>query len=504
VLASLAACAAETAPALELCPSGPPRKSEVPIALRASPDTTTYFIRSDGGDADQCTGRSDAAYPGSGTDQACAWKNPRIALPASGAARIAGGDTLLIGAGTYEIGSDAHMQKIPSGPSSSTPTRILGKPGTIPKLVGIAGTHRVLNLDGSSNVEVGNLEITDGSDCVYKHSNAAAACTSAMPWARVGLYARASSNVWLHDVNIHGMAARGINAGGLNNWTMERIKLNRNGSAGWDGNVGDDDDDGSNSGKITIRNIEIAWNGCGERVSTGEPWACWAQASGGYGDGFGTTGTGGQWLIEDAFIHHNTSDGLDLRYMDGADATKVTLRRIYAVANAGNQVKIKGNSLIENSVLIGSCSFFRDKFFMTDRDLCRSDGSTLQLVMTGNDTATVRHNTIAGEGAVQIGHSEGNPTDRVHIRNNLVLGFPYYRHPDQLSAFNGGNTRAITSFSGNMGWKVRTCPTGTICTQDPKLANMTLAAFDAKPLATSPMKGKAGAVPCAGLPTPGR
>ena len=51
----------------------------------------------------------------------------------------------------------------------------------------------------------------------------------------------------------------------------------------------------------------------------------------------------------DAFIHHNTSDGLDLRYMDGADGPNVTLRRIYSVANAGNQVKIKGNSLIENS-----------------------------------------------------------------------------------------------------------------------------------------------------------
>ena len=501
VLVSLAACAAETAPALELCPSGRPRRSEVPVAVTTSPDATTYFIRIDGGDANQCTGRSDTAYPGTGTAQACAWKNPQIALPASGSARIAGGDTLLIGAGTYEIGSDARMQKIPSGPSASTPTRILGKPGTHPKLVGVAGTHRVLNLDGSSNIEVGNLEITDGSDCVYKHSTAAAACTAPLPWARVGLYARASRNVWLHDLNIHGMAARGINAGGLSNWTMERVKLNGNGSAGWDGNI---DGDGSNSGNMIIRNIEIAWNGCGERVSTGEPWACWAQSTGGYGDGFGTTETGGQWLIEDAFIHHNTSDGLDLRYMDGADTTTVTLRRIHAVANAGNQVKVKGNSLIENSVLVGRCGFFKNKFFMTDRDLCRADGSTLQLVMTGNDTATVRYNTIAGEGAVQIGHSEGDSTDRIHIRNNLVLGFPYYLHPGKLSAFNGGKTRAVTSFSGNMGWKVRACPTGTTCTQDPKLTNMTLAAFDARPLAASPVKGKAGAVSCGQTPPPRR
>jgi hypothetical protein len=489
----LAACAAETVPALELCPAGRTSKSDIPISATASPDATTYFIRADGGDATQCTGRADAAYPGSGSARPCAWKHPETALPASGPARIAGGDTLMIGTGTYEVGSGGYMQKIPSGPSNSAPTRILGKPGKAPKLVGVGGIHRVLNLDGSSNVEIGNLEITDGSDCIYKHSNATAACTSTMPWARTGLYARASSNVWLHDLNIHGMAARGINAGGLTNWTIERIKLNRNGSAGWDGNVGAD---GSNSGRIIVRDVEIAWNGCGERVSTGEPWACWAQKTGGYGDGLGTTDTGGQWLIEDAFVHHNTSDGLDLRYMDGANDTRVTMRRVHAVANAGNQVKVKGNSLIENSVMVGYCSFFKNKFFMTEADMCRADGSTLQLVMTGNDTAIVRNNTLVGEGATQIGHSEGDGSDKIHIRNNLVVGFPYYLRPTRLSAFDGGKSQANIEFSGNVAWKVAACPGDTTCDRDPGLTNMTLAAFDAKPLAGSPSGRKAGAVPC--------
>ncbi len=317
------------------------------LASIGSAQAATYYVRTDGGDATQCNGRADAKYPGSGTAQNCAWKNPNIALPNSGSPRIAGGDTLMIGAGSYQIGSGGYMQKVPSGTATAR-TRILGKAGT--KFVGVGGVHRVLNLDGSSNVEIGNIEITDGSDCVYNHSQSVAKCTSTMPWARVGLYARASSNVWLHDVNIHGMAKNAVNAGGLTNWTMERVKFNKNGSAGWDGNVGSD---GSNSGSIIMRDIEIAWNGCGERVSTGEPWACWAQQTGGYGDGFGTIDTGGKWLIEDAFIHHNTSDGLDLRYMDGADGTTVTMRRIYAVANAGNQVKLKGNALIENSVLVG-------------------------------------------------------------------------------------------------------------------------------------------------------
>ena len=455
------------------------------FAAIGSAQATTFYVRTDGGDAAQCTGRADAAYPGSGTAQACAWKNPNIALPSSGSARIAGGDTLQIGAGSFQIGSGGYMQKIPSGPSATSRTRILGKAGT--KLVGVAGTHRVLNLDGSSNVEVGNLEITDNSDCVYNHSNAAAACTSAMAWARVGVYATASNNVWMHDVNVHGMAARGFNAGGLSNWTLERVKMNKNGSAGWDGNVGT----GSNSGQMIMRDIEIGWNGCGERVATGEVWACWAQTTGGYGDGFGTVDTGGQWLIEDAFIHHNTSDGLDLRYMNGADTTNVTLRRIYSVANAGNQVKIKGNSLIENSVLVGNCTYFHGKYYMAEGDLCRAYGSTLLLILTGNDTATVRHNTIAGEGDAQIAYGEGASTDKVNIQNNLVVGFPYYANNSTATLFSGGSAPAAKSFSGNMAWKVRTCQTGTTCTQDPKLTNMTLAAFDAEPLPGSPVTDKA-------------
>jgi hypothetical protein len=457
-----------------------------------------FHVRSDGGDAAQCNGRVDAPYSAKGNNRDCAWNSPEVALPASGPARLEGGDVLVIGPGTYRIGDDGPMQPVPSGPSPATPTRILGKSGSTPKLEGRGGVHRVLNLEGSSNVEIGRLEITDASDCVHKHASPKVACSDAMEWARVGVYARDSSNVWLHDLDIHGMAARGLNAGKLRNWTMERVRLVANGTAGWDGNVGKD---GSNAGRMVLRDVEIGWNGCGERVATRQPWACWAQQAGGYGDGVGTTDTGGQWLIEDAYIHHNTSDGLDLRYMDGADSTKVTLRRINAVANAGNQVKVKGNSIIEDSVLVGHCSYFRKRDFMQEKDLCRADGSTLQLVMTGGDTAIVRRNTIAGEGAAQIGHSEGDSTDRIEIRDNVVVGFPYYFGPGKPSAFNAGNTRASRDFSGNMAWDVRDCPAETQCRQHPKLTRMSLDGFDARPLAGSPASGKAGAVPCRRTPS---
>jgi hypothetical protein len=446
---------------------------------------TTYYVRTDGGDATQCTGLADAPYPGSGTDRACAWNHPFVAVPPSGPTRIDGSDRLIIGRGTYQMGTGGFMQPIPSGASTTTPTRILGQScATPPKLVGINGTHRVLNLQGSSNVEIGCLEITDGSDCVYNHSNAGARCGAGDAWARGGLYASASRSVWLHDVNIHGMGARAIQAGGLHDWTIERVRMNRNGTSGWNGDVSPASS--SNSGAIVMRDIEIGWNGCGERVATGEAWACWGQQTGGYGDGLGTAATGGQWLIEDAYIHHNTSDGLDLLYMDGADTSNVILRRVHSVANAGNQVKVTGNSLIENSVLVGHCTFFGESYFMVEDDNCRAYGATLLLSMTGNDTATVRHNTLAGEGDAPITYRDGNTTDRINIQNNTVVGFPYFLN-GSLRSFSAGPAPAVKTFSGNLAWNVASCPSGAICGENPRLTNMALASFDGNPLAGSPV-----------------
>ncbi|WP_460728089.1 NEW3 domain-containing protein [Lysobacter rhizosphaerae] len=461
----------------------------------------TFYVRVDGGDAIQCTGRSDAPYPGSGTGQACAWKHPFHALAPDGTRRITGGDTLFIGSGNYLMGQGASgagnclpancsMASIPSGTGANR-TRILGNASNPPRLLGTLGVTRILSLDGSSNVEVGYLEITDQDDCVYSHTNAAAKCPAVGSgnWGKYGVYARASSNVWLHDLDIHGLGHTGLWAGGLTDWTIERVKLNRNGRAGWDANT---PAPASNSGAITLRDMEIGWNGCGERWQTGVAWACWAQQAGGYGDGFGTVTTGGQWLIEDVFVHHNTSDGLDLRFLDGADSTRATLRRIYAVGNAGNQVKVKGNATIENSVLIGNCGYFKDQFFMQTGDNCRSDGTTLMLVFTANDSVTVRHNTITGEGYSLVGVAEGDASAHALIQNNALIGFPYFLKPADLSRVQGGSSPAITTHAGNLVWNVYAgaCPGDSICGQDPKLTRMTLATFDAEPLAGSPLVDK--------------
>jgi len=155
------------------------------LGLAGTASAATWYIRSDGGDAAQCTGTTDAAYPGSGSGQACAWQHPFIAFPPGGTARIAGGDTVVIRSGSYMMGLgapgatptvchqswswDCYMSAVPSGPSQDQPTRILGQGDPIPELWGTERASLVLNLHGSSNVVVVRLECTYHEDCNATH-----------------------------------------------------------------------------------------------------------------------------------------------------------------------------------------------------------------------------------------------------------------------------------------------------------------------------------------------
>lgn len=497
------------------------------MAACANTQAATWYVRTDGGDARQCTGLADAAYPGRGSGKPCAWKHPFYALPPDGSPRIAGGDTLIVGAGRYMVGwgapglggggrcyaeasYDCHPPPIPSGPSTGARTRILGSGHDTgckapPELWGTERVGSVLNLEGSSNVEIGCLEITDQSDCVELHSDAAAKCLREVrpfgTWGSVGIWAKDSRNVLLRDLDIHGMAGRGILAGGLTDWTLERVRIRANGWAGWDGDVGAGS---ANAGRIVFRNVEIAWNGCGERWETGEPHACWAQEAGGYGDGLGTALTGGEWLIEDSQVHHNTSDGIDLLYLDGKAGSSVTLRRVRAEANAGNQIKTNGTATIENSVVVGSCAWFAGRFNMLPGDQCRARGNALSVGLIAGQAATIRHNTVTGEGDCLILTAGGDPTSKVEIRNNALLGqIDYWANlhgsPGELACGHYANSSpAAVDFTGNAFWNVKSgqCPPGSVCgtglaglnLNDPELAG-----FDPVPLPRSPLIGRASA-----------
>lgn len=495
----------------------------------------TYFIRADGGSAAQCNGKADLPYPGSGSLQNCAWQSPHDALPTTDKPRIAGGDTLIIGAGEYQVGWGApgaedggrcgkswrygcHLAAIPSGPSPEQPTRILGKGhdgvcNAPPKLWGNERVPAVLNMADSSNVEIACLEITDKSICVGNHASDALRCVRGDAavygaYADAGIRAYRSNNVKLRDLNIHGLAYHGIHAGGISNWTVERVRLLRNGYAGWDGDMAGIPkvETSSNSGELTFRNVEIAWNGCAEDPNTGEAKGCYAQKNGGYGDGIGTALTGGKWLFEDVSIHHNTSDGLDMLYLDGKADTSITLNRVHAYSNAGNQVKVAGNATVRNSVLVGDCGYFYregQKYpYLGSGDHCRAGGTALSLALLTNNQVDVTHNTITGEGDILIFHGAktdraGVPMDdtgaKLLIRNNILRGQKDFTgYGDELVAGHyWENTKASTTYAGNIFFNVKSnqCPAGSICA-DPLLTVSEMRGFDPRLKPGSPAHDK--------------
>ncbi len=478
----------------------------------------TYYVRSDGGNASQCTGRSNSPYPGSGTNQACAWRHPFVALPPGSSPRIQGGDTLHIGPGNYRMGYGApntgnctangsgscHMPPIPSGPSSSQPTRILGAGHAQgctqpPELWGAEGASMVINMRGSSNVEMACLEITDRGSCVLLHCNSGqcggevAACKRSSPplgnWASTGLSARDSTSVQLRDLNIHGMANQGVHAGRISNWTMLRVKINANGWAGWSGNIGDTTS--SNSGTIIFRESEIAWNGCGERWPGGEIFGCWGQIGGGWGDGLGTARTGGHWIFEDSAVHHNTSDGIDLLYMN--DSARATIRRTLVKNNAGNQIKVSRAATIENSVVVGNCSYFRNHPNMLAGDQCRAQGDAVFVGLSNSSQTDLINNTIVGEGNCVISGGGGSSASRLRMVNNLILGKPYFFDTSKQSClyYSGGSEQIVWDRNFIRGVRNNACPGNSLCGGSPGIADERLGSFNAEPTSGSALIARA-------------
>jgi hypothetical protein len=416
-----------------------------------------YFVRPDGGSPEACTGLADAPYPGNGVGQACAWDHPFRALPPAGQPRLEGGDTLLIAAGAYQMGYgapgtegcdrdgsfDCHMPPVPSGPDADHPTRILGAGWDAgcrrpPELWGSGRPWLVVNLAGSSHVEVACFEITDHSSCVEDHTGGLACQRDTPPygdWAAYGLFAQDSVDVVLRDLNIHGLAAGGVHAGRLSDWTVENVRLAGNGWVGWDGDLWDEDGD-ANWGNLVFRRWVVEWNGCGETYPGDQPTGCWGQEAGGYGDGVGTGATGGNWIIQDSAFLHNTSDGLDLLYHTLGGT--ITLDRVRAEGNGGNQVKVTGQAEITNSVLVGNCAFFQGQPFTYDVDPCRALGNTLEVVYTGGEQVSIVNSTFYGQGDGLIGggpreDGQCDGSEGLVARNNVFRGDEDFFDPGDIS-----------------------------------------------------------------------
>lgn len=502
----------------------------------------TYYVRVDGGSATQCNGTVDA--PASQRPN-CAWKAPTIPLPMGNSEYggvipkplIKPGDTLVIGSGSYMIGLGAPgsagnicavgqpyecvIASIPSGVDAAHPTVVTGDCAAPPELWGKGGLHGMFWLRHAHDIKLACLDITDHSNCIMSYGPTTATggvvpCqkNSEDPFVIDGIEAIDVANLTLRKLRIHGLAQYGVIAGQLHgNTRIDDVTIRANGWGGWNGDLGGLGVSGgsSNTGTLTFNRLKVEWNGCSEAYPATTIVGCWGQSNGGYGDGLGTAATGGDWIFNDATFLQNTSDGLDLLYHSLGG--KITVNGGVFWGNIGNQIKLEGDALVENAVVNGMCNNFAafpvGGAAGNDANNCRAAGTAVVMAQNGpNQTSTLRHDTITGNGDTLLvgggdsardgSHYTPGPTNHWIYDNNIFLGQPSAYRDGRRTAldwYSDGAFDGTVTYANNIVWGVKNgkCPGDSIC-KDPRLGNQSLAGLNPRPLVGSPALGAARAV----------
>lgn len=436
-------------------------------------DAATYYV-GPGGNA-LCNGTKDVPF--SVNDNVnCRFNHPFKALGPNGGGVLKGGDTLQI-EGTYNMGFggmsglpcnpqeayNCYMRPIPSG-TDAQPTKIISVNGA--KLVGVERAFTVLNFQGSNNVRVENIEVTDGSAC---QETGPAACQRDTPpygaWAKTGLYLVDATNIYLKNVNTHGMAYKGAWMARAKNITFDGGRIWNNSFVGIDGDLGPGTNS-SNPGPISfINGFSLKGSGCAEKLD-GTRYNCYSQDQlGGYGDGYGAGPTGGDYICRDSEFSENVSDGFDLLYHNGQG--KITIQNCKFENNSGNQIKINLKvATIENSTITGDCFWYRDHpqylWQASSYNNCRADGDALavslgvgyQISITNTQFKKIRHWGILATGKNCDGSTKLTIDDKTPGKGTTFELLPKYNTPSEMSKpyysdgdSGGGSCKSITPIS---------------------------------------------------------
>lgn len=447
----------------------------------------TWHVRPDGGTrytaeqaTGQCDGTADAAYPGKGVNQHCAFKDVRFlwmdgsycgdSSPFSKCWKWVGqgGDTYLIHGSiadgvTYRVGQsgpEAHdyfgglagnpyaagAPPPPSG-TEAAHTKILGAnyqscsaQKTRTQLHGGYGVGAVLNLSGASFVDVACLDITDLSPCgkIAQTTH----CQTSYPlddYADDGLvFSNKSTHDTVSDVRIHGMASTGIIGPTGDGMVLNDVALIGNAAAGWNADPGNGT---TGWGSLLIENFDISWNGCTEEYPIVDklPYGgCTDDNAGGYGDGFGTataaSNPGWKVRFEKGVVSYNTQDGLDALHLYG-NGSSMTITHVLAYGNMGQQIKIGGNSgSATHNRIFTNCNAMRQAIPGTPAgynkllsDFCRAADAGIAMMVNDGSTAVFSDNILFSASAtaieVDVDTSCKTPTCLIQQQRNIFIGF---------------------------------------------------------------------------------
>lgn len=480
-----------------------------------SSEAHTWFIRPDGGDRKQCTGKVDAAYRGKGSRQPCAFNHP-YQLITNGEygnkdSLLEGGDTVIIRGGPYRMGYKGpnpndywgncpgnpyacSMPPLPSG-TPEHPTRLLGENyqncNKKTQLFGGYALGAIISLAGSKNVDVECLELTDHAQCTRIGGGypASEGCRSDSPlsdYASAGIVTDSeTAGVVLKNLDIHGLTSRGIIGAIGGDVTADHVRIAFNGGGGWDF----DDGRGTKSTPdafVHAAYLTVEWNGCNEEypITHAIPvFSCFDQNSGGYGDGIGTPDTPLNFTCNHCTFRYNTQDGFDLLHVSGS---LITVVNSVSYGNMGQQWKMGAmrKVVFQNNLTVHNCRRMSasmpgapEGYHRYLSLFCRAAGDGIALSVNDDGTYIFQNNSFAGYGATSYDIECAGHCSKANIvfQNNLHIG---YKDPA------GGELPAIFYTQGlprnpfiakdhNIYYNMRSCPMGwTEHCGNPKVVNM--------------------------------
>jgi hypothetical protein len=390
---------------------------KITVAPAPASAGTTWYIRLDGGTNTQCTGTTNAPYPGTGVNQPCAYNHPYQMLTYSGTwAALTPGDTIqFLDQGPYYmgeqnagIGTDWHTQLggiCPAASSGIAPNCVLPAfPNNVTVLGANAGschnsTHTGLvnptvlsgiddafwglNLQGTNGVTVSCIEVTQPDTCTTSGTGAGQCVGGTNNYVgggggggiifEYGSSAQGPSNLTLQDVAVIGIASSGILGSHVNTLstdvtTASDVYIIGNGNAGWNGDGGGCTTNCESVGTMNLSYLDVDWNGCvaakpyNMNVPSNENAYnyCYDDSNEGYGDGFVQIAAGNLTLnVTHSHFRWNTQDGFDSLHLsdDLTHSPSVNISDSWSEGNEGQTFKLGAGSASSaiNNVSISNC-----------------------------------------------------------------------------------------------------------------------------------------------------
>jgi hypothetical protein len=386
-------------------------------------------------------------------------------------------------------------------------------------LSAVNGAFEVINLQGTNNVTLQCLEVTQPDTCTLLGGSAGGQCqTGTNNFGSHGirfeyLVNQGPANTTMKDIAIVGMGSQGllgshINVHSTDVFNASDIYVIGNGAAGWDSDGGGCGTSCESVGTMNLSYVDVEWNGCNavKPYNISQPTSanafnyCYDDSTEGYGDGFAFIAAGNVTLnVSHGTFKYNTQDGFDSLHL-GDDLTtspSVNISDSWSEGNEGQTFKLGSGAQATaiNNVSISNCRVLQTASNFPNNpagwsagvsDVCRAAGDQWALAMRTGSSVTLENNTSLGYGTTMYDmecatgencQSANGPI--VTFKNNISIGYPDPGNGNRQASgiyLGGGDVFANTgsSITHNLWFNMATgCPglteeTNAICS-DPHL-----------------------------------